>query len=186
MKIKKKVLSVLLLLLCISFVPSTSIAHTSTKCKKAKNGVHKYYQASLKSATCKKDGRVVTKCRNNCGYSRSQKIYKGHRWTTDIVVDKATCSKKGQSYVMCCDCYAKTHIKVLPKTKHNYVARVVKPASCFATGYKCKYCRTCNAKHPLWKETIPKKAHNYTVKRTTKGMKKYTCKNCRKSYSSLI
>ena len=106
--------------------------------------------------------------------------------TTEI---KATCGAEGRKLTVCETCGATLEDTVIPKLDHNFVTKETK-STCSSQGEKTTYCKDCNYISSV--EVFGMLPHVYDSKVTKEptatemGIKTYTCKNCKDSYTEEI
>ena len=174
-----------------------SKSHHCTVCGAKKDTIlipksEHYYSAKItKTATCTTSGVKTYTC-SVCKDSYTETIpAKGHKYSSDWTIDVSpTCSAEGSKSHHCTVCGAKNDTTLIPKSEHNYSAKITKTATCTASGVKTYICSVCKDSYT---ETIPAKGHNYgswtitkAVTCTADGIKTRQCSACGKTETQTI
>ena len=159
------------------------------------SGVHLHTETrGKKDATCTAEGYTgdifCTDCNTTISSGKAIPAAE-HDWHVTRE-EAATTTSEGKRFFTCSQCGA-TREEAIPKLpsedhKHNYIAAVVKEATCTEAGEK-KYTCACGDSYT---ESIPALGHNYTSRVTKKptvyaeGVMTYTCSRCGDTYTKSI
>lgn len=159
------------------------------------SGVHLHTETrGKKDATCTAEGYTgdifCTDCNTTISSGKALPAAE-HDWHVTRE-EAATTTSEGKRFFTCSQCGA-TREEAIPKLpsedhKHNYIAAVVKEATCTEAGEK-KYTCACGDSYT---ESIPALGHNYTSRVTKKptvyaeGVMTYTCSRCGDTYTKSI
>lgn len=152
---------------------------------------HNYTASITKASTCTASGTKTYTC-SMCNDSYAETIpATGHRYSSDWTIDVSpTCSTEGSKSHHCTVCGAKNDTTLIPKSEHNYSAKITKAATCTASGVKTYTCSVCGDSYI---ETIPAAGHSYGSWTTTKpaacttdGTMTRKCSACGKTETQTI
>lgn len=152
---------------------------------------HNYTESIKKASTCTASGTKTYTC-SMCGDSYTKTIpATGHKYSSDWTIDVSpTCSAEGSKSHHCTVCEAKKDTTLIPKSEHNYSAKITKVATCTTSGVKTYTCSACGDSYT---ETIPAAGHSYGSWTTTKpaacttdGTRIRKCSACGKTETQTI
>lgn len=152
---------------------------------------HNYTASITKASTCTTSGIKTYTC-SMCRNSYTETIpATGHKYSSDWTIDVSpTCSAEGSKSHHCTVCGAKKDTTMIPKSEHNYSAKITKAATCTASGIKTYTCSMCSDSYT---ETIPAAGHSYESWTTTKpaacttdGTMTRKCSACGKTETQTI
>jgi DNA-directed RNA polymerase subunit RPC12/RpoP len=145
------------------------------------NALDHDYQETVTAPTCTQNGHTTYTC-TRCGdsYTGNETAANGHKWDDGVVTTKPTCTTNGVKTYTCVICKAKK-TESIPKTGHNYTAKVTAP-TCTADGYTTYTCVNCGNSY----KSSPTDAldHSYTESVTAptcteQGYTIYACIRCK-------